>query len=124
MAKHSINEGWVTLRDPRMVSERRRRPILAKAASMQSKANMINDAAEGDVDEASLNALYEFNDLVAIALIESWSWETDVSAEALQDLASRDYDAIQSLVAPMVKDLMPSFEVTPEEDSPFVPSVE
>jgi hypothetical protein len=66
--------------------------------------------------------MFEFNDLLAVALISEWSFGSEVSTEALLDLPAETYDAIQKLVAPLVTDLMPSFEVTPEADSPTEPS--
>ena len=120
MTRHEVNDGWVELRDPKHVSERNRRPIIAKATSMKALADKI-DAEE--FNEAEFNALYSFNDLVAVALISAWSWDVPVTVDGLLDLAASDYDAILKLTAPLVSDLMPSFEPDPENpESPTEPS--
>lgn len=122
MAKRiPVGDGWVTLREPRMVPERLRRPIVAKASTMQRIASSLS---EDSVSEDHIGALFSFNDLVAVALIMDWSWDSPVAVESLLDLPGADYDAIQKLVAPMLTDLMPSFEPTPDADSPTVASVE
>jgi hypothetical protein len=125
MSKHIVNDGWVLLRDPRLVSERSRRPIIAKMTTMQAVAEKVT--GEGTtVDEAEFNALYAFNDLVAIALIKEWSWDVPVTIDGLLDLPAADYDAILKITAPLVSELMPSFSPDGANDpeSPTVPSVE
>jgi hypothetical protein len=114
MSKVDVPGGWISLRDPKRVKERDRRPIMAKAASL--RASMT--------DEANLDLIgaYELNDLVAVALIESWSFGDTVSIEVLTDLESTSYDAIQKVTAPLLAQLMPSFEPTPDPDSPTGPS--
>lgn len=114
MDKVDVPGGWISLRDAKRVKERDRRPIMAKAASL--RASMT--------DEANLDLIgaYELNDLVAIALIESWSFGETVSVEALTDLESTSYDAIQRVTAPLLSQLMPSFEPTPDAESPTGPS--
>jgi len=121
MAKQDVVGGWIDLRDPKAVPERMRRPILARATTMQRKAQELEN---GEADDNAVLSLYEFNDLVAVALIEAWSFGDTVSVEGLTDLPSGVYDQIQKITAPMIVDLMPSFEVDPDPDSPTVPSVE
>lgn len=127
MARHTVGDGWVELRDPKHVSERNRRPIIAKATAMQSVAQKVQQE-DGSFTEDEFNSLYSFNDLVAVALISAWSWEHPITVDGLLDLAAGDYDAILKLTAPLVTALMPSFE--PDEDSvndptsPTDPSVE
>jgi len=126
MSKHIVNDGWVLLRDPRMVSERSRRPIIAKMTTMQAVAEKVTGEGSTSVDEAEFNALYAFNDLVAIALIQEWSWDVPVTIDGLLDLPASDYDAILKITAPLVPELMPSFSPDGANDpeSPTVSSVE
>jgi len=123
MAKQEVVGGWVDLRDPKTVSERLRRPVITKASQLSSVINeMQGDDSGNSVSSKGLGEMFEFNDLLAVALISEWSFGSEVSTEALLDLPAETYDAIQKLVAPLVTDLMPSFEVTPEADSPTEPS--
>lgn len=122
--KHKINDGWVVLRDPREVSERHRRPIIAKATSMRRAAEKVQSEAEvgDDISEEEFLSLYEFNDLVAVALVKEWSWGFPVSLEGLLDLPAQDYDAVLRLTAPLVTDLMPKFEPDTESNDPESPT--
>ena len=99
MNKVDVPGGWISLRDPKRVKERDRRPIMGKAASLRSSM----------ADESNLDLIgaYELNDLVAIALT---------------DLEATSYDAIQKVTAPLLAQLMPSFEPTPDPESPTDPS--
>ena len=121
MARQEIVGGWIELRYPKAVPEKMRRPILARATTMQRKAQALEN---GDADDDAVMSLYEFNDLVSVALIQAWSFSDSVSVEGLTDLPSGTYDQIQKITAPMIVDLMPSFEVDPDPVSPTEPSVE
>ena len=123
MKKYDIGDGWVKLRDPKHVSERQRRPIIAKATGMQTAAaRAVGGGTE--VSEDEILALFSFNDLVAIALIGEWSWDSPITTEGLLDLPSHTYDEVLRLTAPFLIDLMPSFEVDADPESPIVPSDE
>jgi hypothetical protein len=125
MNKQKVGEGWVILRDPKHVAERHRRPIIAKATSMQRAAEKVTSEIEqGDgISEEEFLSLYAFNDLVAVALIASWSWKQDVTIDGLLDLPAKDYDQILKITAPLVTQLMPSFEPDVEENDPQSPFV-
>ena len=124
MARHEIGDGWVELRDPKHVSERNRRPIIAKATSMKAVADRVTSDDESFTEDEFLS-LYAFNDLVAVALIREWSFDVPVTLDGLLDLPAGDYDAVLKLTAPLVTELMPSFEPDPDNpDSPTEPSVE
>lgn len=122
MAKHEIVGGWVELREPKEVPERLRRPIVIKAGTIGKAAQDIANADEVSVDESTLSAMFEFNDLLVIALTKAWSFDEPITLEGLGNLPGNAYDALQKIVAPMVADLMPSFEATPSADSPTDPS--
>lgn len=120
--KHEFEGGWVVLRDPKQVKEKHRRPIIAKGGEMQGAAVRVSE--EGGSDERDLLALYEFNDLVAVALIEEWSFDLPITTESLGELPASAYDKVLALTAPLIAGMMPSFEPTPDPDSPTVPSGE
>lgn len=127
MAKKTIvGSGWVMLRDPKMVPERLRRPIMAQAASIQQVARELTTSINEDASASkeSVLSLYDFNDLVAVALISEWSWDAPVTIDSLQDLPGSEYDAIQLVVSPLIGDLMPDFTPDPAADSPTEPSDE
>lgn len=123
--KHNINDGWVTLRDPKQVAERYRRPIIAKATSMQEVAQRLKEDSENGMDfnEAEYLAMCGFNDLVAVALISEWSYGLPISVDSLLDLPAADYDAILALTAPLLTELMPSFDPNVENTDPQSPTV-
>lgn len=108
MNKHEVVGGWVVLREPKMVSERLRRPLLAMTATAVGKI----DAEENMAD--SIDFYSQFNDLLAMALVSSWSFGEQVTLDALLDLPAGTYDAIRELVSPFVTDLMPDFGASPD----------
>ena len=106
MARQDVFNGWVELRDPDLVPEKLRRPLLEFAAT----------GASFNTDEATPEAIKffsEFNDLLAVAVIEAWSFG-DVTLDGLLELPKRTYDEIRGLVAPLFTRLMPSFETDPD----------
>lgn len=123
MSRVDVAGGWVELRDPKTVSERLRRPVMAKASQL---ASVVSEVSKGEarIEGDSLTGMYEFNDLVAVALISEWSFEQPLTVDGMLDLPSATYDEIQKIVAPMFNQLMPSFEADPDPASPTVPSGE
>jgi hypothetical protein len=108
-----IQGGWIELREPEAVPERLRRPVLQQSV----KASQFN--ADSEMDAEALDFFSAFNDLLAIALIESWSFSAPVSVDGLLDLPGPTYDAIREAVTPLLPRLMPDFSVT---DDPKVPT--
>jgi len=104
----AVFEGWVQLRDPKRVSERQRRPLISKIAELAQAGGVSED----DFDVKSLDAINEYADLLAIALIESWSFGADVTTDNLIDLPFQTVQDIQAIVSPMLEQLLPSFDVT------------
>ena len=85
---------------------------MAKASKIGTAAQAIaagGDDAAAAVDEDTISGMFEFNDLLAIALVKEWSFDVPVTLENLLDLPSGSYDAIQKVVAPLLEPLMPSF---------------
>jgi hypothetical protein len=130
---HAVPGGWVVLRDPSTVTERQRRPLTTLAASLSSYQSMLDpDNPESQTQIASnpeaIAMFQQFNDLLALALLESWSFAgpdgqpLPIAENSLLDLPGAAYDAIQKVVAPMLMSVMPNFDPSPDPASPTVPS--
>lgn len=126
--------GWALLRDPEQVSERQRRPLnrlqarvagSAVGALVAHKALMSDDEFEeesrkvlGSDDFALLDDL---NDALIDVLVESWSYDSEPSADAALDLPGRVYEALKNECAKYVSALAPQF--TPSDaDNPESPT--
>lgn len=119
------------LRDPKTVTERLRRPVQnahAKWTSTETFKTMVvlsrakkkdSDLTIPDEDMALLDRL---NDVTAVALVESWSYEFPVSIDTLQDITGPDYDVLRTETAKSFSDLVTSFAPTPDPASPTEPS--
>lgn len=127
--------GTATFRDPKQVSERHRRPVARLqqrlAASAVGQLLASKDAMSDEQFEAEARKLLasdewelldDLNDALVVALVESWSYERPVSLDGLLDLPSAVYDALRAEASKHVADLLPSFDVSPEESSPTQPS--
>ena len=109
--RKDVYSGWIELRDPKAVPERLRRPVFSK--SMES-ATYAKDNDLEVISTDAIDLLSEFNDLLAVAMVEKWSFSDVVSVEEMLDLPSRTYDDIRQAVAPFVNDLIPDFGVDPD----------
>ena len=103
----AVFEGWIQLRDPKRVTERQRRPLISKIAELAQAGGMTED----DFDVKSLEAINEYGDLLAVALIESWSFSAEVTTDNLIDLPFQTVQDIQAVVTPMLEQLLPNFDV-------------
>jgi hypothetical protein len=110
-----VYSGWIELREPKLVPERLRRPIFEKSVSGQSFVQEGND-----LDENQMKFFSDFNDLLAIAMISSWSFEGAISIEGLMDLPSKTYDDIRKVVTPFISELMPDFGDEPENPKAII----
>jgi hypothetical protein len=128
------------LRDPEDVPERLRRPhmdarerVMASllgtgtteadteaarggepGAAAKLGAAMISSGAQGLKRQA--------DDLLLVAFVESWSYETAISADAMQDLPGRAYDVLLKACEPLTAAMNPDFEPSPDPESPTSPS--
>lgn len=128
------------LRDPEEVPERLRRPLLdameqvsvAVTAAGVTQAE-IAAARDGDEELAAAIGIKAMahgargrqraaNDLLIVALVESWSFATPVSVESLLDLPGRTYDALVEACDPYLAAMSPDFDPSPDPDSPTRPS--
>ena len=133
---------WMELRDVATLTEGQRRPVRSKlldispatrAAMESSKPAVPTDgrpavptvpAAVADVlTGADMDTLSQVNDMVAVSMIETWSFGEEISTDALLSLPGKVYDEILMLVAPALTAFMGvDFDVTPDRASPTQPS--
>jgi hypothetical protein len=130
--------GSATIYDPDEVPERVRRALekglqqvlalpagavlgvaeLAKAGD-EIPPELVERAEKATVDD--LDVLYEFKDQMILALVTKWTYG-EVTNEVLLDLPGRKaYDQIYEAL-PTLQDLRRDTEVSPEDDSPTLPS--
>jgi hypothetical protein len=135
------------LRDPRLVTERHRRPIDFKRQEMQQLSPewvtelsaAIRDARAAEeanlpapeIDMAALNskltvsglqAAEELNDLIVVALVESWSFDFPVTSDTVLDLPHDDLRSLHAKCAEVGKALFLSTDPDPDPESPTQPS--
>ena len=112
MSRHELpSGGWIELRDPRLVTERRRRPVREAMVDLSPEIRVALES-EGDgetqlatMGSADLSVMSRINDLLAVGLITSASFLVDgqqVAADDLLDLPGADYDAVLQAVAPSI----------------------
>jgi hypothetical protein len=112
----TISNGWVDFREPEDVPEKLRRRVTLLA----SRASNLN-IQEGDTPSNDDMQFYmDFNDAVAMCLIEQWGWDYPVTLEGLQSLPGRVYDEIIKYTQGMVMRLLPSFAVDTDPKAPTV----
>jgi hypothetical protein len=109
-----VFSGWVQLRDPELVPERLRRPVFMK--SIQAATLVESD---DDINENAMSFFSEFNDLLAVAMVSEWSFDSPITVDGLQDLPSKSYDDIREAVSPFISKLIPDFgvDVDPKADT-------
>lgn len=128
--------GSATLRDPKLVTERQRRPVarlqqrlagspvgqlLAAKDSLTDEAFEVEARSLLGTDDWAL--LDDLNDALVVALVESWTYPAAVTLDGLLDLPAESYDALKAEASKHVTELMPSFAVSASETSPTPPSV-
>ncbi|MEU8906505.1 hypothetical protein [Streptomyces mirabilis] len=135
--------GWADLRDPADVSERLRRPVRAiqmRLAQNPAFASVVSDAknkgvtAMDDIDEAkavematvmgedAITLMDDLNDRLIVSRVAGWSYEAEVTIDALQDLPGGAYDELKKLCAEGALDSGPDFSPSTEASSPTEPS--
>jgi hypothetical protein len=110
MERINISGGWIELRDPKEVPEKLRRPVVEKSVSLQDVVGKDEEGLTSD----DLSSLFGLNDLIAVALVSSWSFEHPVTLDGLLELSGAAYDDILRIVAPKTAELMPNFGVNPD----------
>lgn len=99
---------WAALRDPDVVTERQRKPLILAAQRL---------AAEGN-----LSVMVDVQDAVVLAMVESWSFDVPVTADGLLDVPAKTLTALRLACEGFAAELMPDFGPTPDPESPSAPS--
>lgn len=133
----------VDIREVADVTERQRRPIKrlrAKLAAVPEFATAVREAEEaqkanaGELSAqaqfdiaagmgAAFDLLEDLNDALAFAFVAGWSFDLPVSLDSLQDLPGKDLDALREKCSPLLSQLLPNFEPSPDDASPTAPSI-
>lgn len=104
---------WAELRDPDVVTERQRKPLVTAIGRVTK--------AEG-MEDAGFSAIFDAQDATIMVMVEAWSFDAPVVADSLLDLPAKTVDALRTACQPYQKDLMPDFSVDPDPESPSEPS--
>jgi len=118
MNRLTVPGGWIEFREPEEVPEGRRREVL-KLSNKGANFTKFYDA-DGEVDtdamseeerDAVTEFMTEYNDAVAYALINAWSFDLPVAKANLLELPGAVYDLIVAHCSPLARRLMPNFGV-------------
>lgn len=130
---HTSPSGFMfTLRPVEAVPERLRRPVASKLVEVARAFAPVSDGTTSAIDGEKPQPAFELtpedllrteelNDLLAVALVVSWSVEAPITVASLLDLPAADYSAVRTAVAPMALKMMPDFSPTPEAGTPTTP---
>jgi hypothetical protein len=143
-ARHDLPGGWAEIRDPGEVPERLRQPVkvasarlaqyrgMRKAAEAATAAGVTDSASLAGLDEATEDALARemgdamgdlvtLQNLVIVSRVAAWSFSDTVTLDALLDLTSVQYDALETLCG-RSSDLQEDLGPNPDPQSPTQPS--
>ena len=109
-----VFNGWIELRDPELVPERLRRPVVEQSIRATKFADLDMESDDLDPSEAgdAIAFFSELNDTLAIALISAWSFDEPLTLDGLLNLGGKTYDDIRREVSPFVSKLLPDFGAT------------
>lgn len=135
--------GTVDLRAVADIPERLRRPIRRiqmKLAADPAFAGVVKDAQKSGISEAkdivegqamemvaamgdeAFELMDDLNDRAVMARVMGWSFGSEVTLEALQDLPGSVYDELRELCAAGLLDAGVDFSPSQDENSPTDPS--
>jgi hypothetical protein len=111
---------WAELRSPRSVPERLRRPVtkLMFQISQQQAENMTNEV----VDPEMVMIYSELNDLLIVARVIAWSYDSPINVESVLDLPGDAYEILQAKAAESMTEMIPNFNQSNDPESPTLPS--
>ena len=127
--------GWAVLREASAVPVKLRRPVekaILALGQSQAKNALVSAPDLSDSEKVAevaasikpeiLDQFNDLNDLLIVAVVESWSFEAPISVESLGDFSQADYEALQTIAAKDVTSMMPRFGASNDPDSPTKPS--
>ena len=122
---HLPSGGWICVRAAGTVPVYLRRPVekaLIAVARGDAKAALDTEDAIPQLDPGVIDQFYELNDLLAVARIESWSFDYPISIDSLIRLEQADYEEILKWTAVDVALMVPNFGFDNDPTSPSKPS--
>jgi hypothetical protein len=128
------NSGWAELRDPAAVPVRLRRPIekmlfdISQSNATEALAN--NDGNQelavaeiaANIDSDLFEKFNDLNDLLILARVAAWSFDSAINLDAVLDLPASDYQILQEATAKDITQMMPNFAQSNDANSPTLPS--
>lgn len=105
--------GWAALRDPDTVTERQRKPFIKAVGRAGNLAGF---------EDGGIGALLDVQDALVLALVDSWSYDGPVTADALEDLPHKAISSLRLACQAFRDELLPDFGPTPDPASPSAPS--
>lgn len=114
---------WVKLRDPEDTTEAQRKPVtrlqMRMAWNPKLMATIKGEGSSSDLSDTEIDWLFDYNDAIVVALVESWSFEQPVTVDGLRAIpGKKDYSELQRRASKHASALMPSFEVDPDPEAP------
>jgi hypothetical protein len=128
------NSGWAELRDPAAVPVRLRRPVekmlfdISQSNGTEALANAAGDqeqaAAElvANIDGELFSKFNDLNDLLILARVAAWSFDSPITLDSVLDLPASDYYLLQEVAAKDITEMMPNFVQNTNPSSPTLPS--
>lgn len=123
MNRLTVPGGWIEFREPEEVAEKYRRNVmkLSQRGARYSKYALPDGSfdTEAMTEEESgdlIGFMSDFNDAVAVALINAWSFDFPVTAENLLELPGAVYDLIVKHCSPLASRLLPTFSADDADD--------
>jgi hypothetical protein len=74
------------------------------------------------IGDDTLDRFNDLNDLLIVARVESWSFDTPVHLDAVLDLPAGVYEVLQAKCAERVTEMLPNFGESSDGNSPTSPS--
>ena len=130
------NGAWADFRPVSDITERMRRPIKKLSTQLFAHpefAQAIQSAQGKELTQAeqlqlagamgdAFDVLEELQDRLVCAAVRGWSYPQEITPDGLLDLPGAALDALREYAGPYQTGLNPSFEPTPEADTPTGPS--
>jgi hypothetical protein len=116
------DNAWAELRDPRTVPERLRRPITRAMFNIANGDALDLLTSSDDILSPNMIDVYsQLNDLVIVARVVAWSFDSPITVESVLELPGNVYEALQEITAEGIVDMIPNFAPTDDKDSPTNP---
>ena len=108
------------LRDPEQTTEAQRRPAKLASLRLAGISDALRDpAALAALPDVQADSLFRFSETVAVALIESWSFDLPVTVEGLQQIpGAKDYQTLLDATKKHQPALMPDFGPSGDVEDP------